>query len=60
MNKEELKIYHKNYRKNNPNRIKEYNKKNAEKIQCKCGSIIRKDGYNQHLKSTRHCIYVHS
>jgi len=60
MNKEELKEYHKNYRKNNPDKIKKYNEKSAEKILCDCGSRLRRDGYHQHLKSTRHCIYVKS
>jgi hypothetical protein len=50
-NKEKIKEKNKEYRKNNKEKIKEREK---EKVECQCGSIVRKDTIKRHEKSQKH------
>ena len=48
----------KKWRENNKDKVKEhqtkFEKKYKVKVKCECGSMIRKDGVKQHLKSKKH------
>ena len=71
-NAEKIKERDKNYYIENIEKIKERDKKyyieNIEKIkekhkvkvECKCGSIIRKEGLSEHYKSQKHIKYINS
>lgn len=75
-NKEEISIKHKEYRENNKEKIKERDKKyrennrekireqikeiNKQKVECECGSVVRKDSLSRHKKSLKHQNYLKS
>jgi len=48
------KEYEKEWREKNKERIKENNKKRAEKIECECGSVVSKRHIARHLKTQKH------
>ena len=61
-NKEKISGYKREYRDKNKEQISEYHKKwyeeniekQKEKVECPCGSIVRKDGLTRHKKSQKH------
>jgi hypothetical protein len=55
--KEEKGEYDKAYRQTNKEQIKE---KHREKFNCECGSILRKDGKAEHIKTNKHQKYLNS
>ena len=71
-NKEKLKDYDKNYKEKNKDKIKEQkknrynqnkekiNEKMKKKVECVCGSKIRKVDLNRHLKSKKHQNYINN
>eukprot|EP00960_Hanusia_phi_P021647 641366-Hanusia_phi.AAC.1 len=50
-NKEKIKQREKQYRETNKEKI-------AEKVRCECGSEVRRDGMNRHLRSKTHQEYL--
>jgi hypothetical protein len=56
-NNEYLKEYFKQYRIHNKEKIKEQKK---IKIECECGSVVRKSDISKHIKSTKHQNYINS
>ena len=50
-NKEKILEYNKKYNRKNREII---SKKKKEKVECPCGSIVRKDGLSQHKKTQKH------
>jgi len=69
-NKEKIKEKEKNYRENNKEKIKaqqknkyqknkyKYEEKAKIKIQCECGSLVRRNNLLRHLKSKKHQDYI--
>jgi hypothetical protein len=61
-NKELISEKYKEYRKNNKEKIKEYyennkekiNEKRKEKVECQCGSIVRKSDIKRHERTQKH------
>ena len=56
-NKEEINQKNKNYKDNNKDKISNDRK---IKIQCQCGSIVRKSDISRHLKSKKHINYINN
>ena len=56
-NKEQLLKNHKRYREKNKEEIEERRK---QKIQCECGSIVRKSDLYRHKKTQKHLNYINN
>jgi len=56
-NKEKLKEYKKEYLRANKEKLKEYNQ---EKIECDCGSIVRRSDIARHNRTKKHSDYIAS
>ena len=60
-NKEQISIRRKKrYQENKDNILKMLDKRKKDKINCECGSYIRKSDYNKHLKTKKHQTYIQS
>jgi hypothetical protein len=63
-NKEQVLEKAKQYRENNKEKAKQYRENNKEKakikIECECGSLVRKTDINRHFKTTKHQNYINS
>jgi hypothetical protein len=60
-NKDLLNSKSKMWRDNNKEKVKEYNKKNKEKITCECGAVVGILVFNYtHLKTKKHIKYINS
>jgi len=59
-NKEILNEKIRTYYKENPQKLVDKRLKDAEKIECKCGLIIRKDSMSKHLKRKLHNVKYHN
>ena len=69
-NKDTIKDYKKQYRIDNQNKIKEkkkqyyndnkdkINEKKKVKVECECGSVVRKGDLTRHKKSKKHQNYI--
>ena len=56
-NKEKILEYNKEYNKANKERISEQAK---QKINCSCGSVVRKDNIKNHQRTKKHIKYLES
>ena len=60
--REKKRLSNKEWRKNNPEKVKGYKDRNYEKIKehifkpviCECGCVITKSSYSRHIKSEKH------
>ena len=56
-NIEERREYLSNYYKNNPEKYKQYQENNKQKVECDCGSFVSKHHWKEHLSTKKHQAY---
>ena len=46
------------YKKENKDKIKEYNETRKEKVNCECGGVYTLDHKHHHVKTNKHLIFL--